>query len=112
MTELPSVRVAEAFASFVKLEERGCAGLEADWAEVQSRAGLAAALHSLTLGWHDLELRGVMKALVEKFSELRLLFNPTLAVNISLPEAKSSELRCVLRTVNTAYRQLFFFQND
>ena len=98
MTELPRERVAEAFASFVKLEERGCAGLEADWAEVQSRAGLAAALHSLTLGWHDLELRGVMKALVEKFSELRLLYNPTLAVNISLLEAKSSELRCVLRT--------------
>ena len=39
-----------------------------------------------------------MKALVEKFSELRLLYNPTLAVNISLLEAKSSELRCVLRT--------------
>ena len=36
MTELPRERVAEAFASFVKLEERGCAGLEADWAEVQS----------------------------------------------------------------------------
>ena len=98
MTELPGRRVAEVFAFFEELQGRGCAGLDVGWAELQSRAGLAALLHSLTLGWHENELKGVIKALVQKFSELRLLYDPTLAVNISMVETRTSELRCVLRT--------------
>ena len=98
MTELPGKRVADAFAFYKELQEKGCAGLDAGWGELQSRAGLAASLHSLTLGWHDKELKGVIKLLVQKFSELRLLYVPTLAVNISMMETKTSELRCALRT--------------
>jgi len=98
MTELPGRRVAEVLAFFEELQGRGCAGLDVGWAELQSRAGLAALLHSLTLGWHECELKGVIKVLVHKFSELRLLYDPTLAVNISMVETRTSELRCVLRT--------------
>ena len=50
MTELPEKRVAEVFAFFKELNERGCAGLDAGWSKLQSRAGLAAVLYSLTLG--------------------------------------------------------------
>ena len=98
MTELPEKRVAEVFAFFKELNERGCAGLDAGWSKLQSRAGLAAVLCSLTLGWHDQELKGVIKLLVQKFSELRQLYVPTLAANISMVESRSSELRCALRT--------------
>merc|ERR1719193_2281792 len=76
MTDLPGRRVAEIFAFFEELQGRGCAGLDVGWAELQSRAGLAALLHSLTLGWHECELKGVIKVLVHKFSELRLLYDP------------------------------------
>jgi len=98
MTELPGKRVTEVFAFFKDLQEKGCAGLDAGWSELQSKAGLAAVLHSLTLGWHDIEIEGVIKLLVQKFSELRLLYNPTLAINISVGETRTSELRCLLRT--------------
>ena len=99
MTEPSGKRVAEVFVLFKELQERGCAGLDAGWSEMQSRAGLAAALHSLTLGWHDKELKGVITRLVLKFSELRLLYVPTIAVNISMVETRTGqELRCALRT--------------
>ena len=98
MTEIPGRRVAEVFVFFKELQGRGCAGLDDGWIELQRRAGLAALLHSLTLGWHDTELKGVIKVLVQNFSELRLLYDPTLSVNISMVETRTSELRCVLRT--------------
>ena len=98
MTELPGKRVTQVFAFFKGLSEKGCAGLDAGWSELQSNAGLAAVLHSLTLGWHDIEIKRVIKLLDQKFSELRLLYNPTLAVNISMVETRTSELRCLLRT--------------
>jgi len=96
MTEQPRERVAEVFAFYEELKGRVCSGLNC-WAELQSRSGLAAVLYSLTLGWHDIELKGVVKVLVQKFSELRLLYDPTLAVNISMVETRTSELRCALR---------------
>ena len=98
MTELPGKRIEDAFAFFKELQCKGCAGLCVNWAEVQGRAGLATVLHSLTLGWHDLELSGVFKALVQKFSELRTLQDPTLPANIAMADGRSSALRCVLRT--------------
>ena len=44
MTESPSVRVMRLICLFQHLEEIGCAGLDAPWAETQSKAGFAAAL--------------------------------------------------------------------
>ena len=98
MTELPRKRVEQAFAFFKKLDEKGCAGLDEDWGDLQSRAGLAAVIHSLTLGWHDQELNGVIVLLLHRFSELRRLYVPTLAANISMAETGTSELRCAIRT--------------
>ena len=97
MIEQPGKRVAEVFAFYKELQGKVCTGLGC-WSELQSRAGLAAVLYSLTLGWHDIEIKRVIKLLDQKFSELRLLYNPTLAVNISMMETKTSELRCALRT--------------
>merc|ERR1719234_388882 len=96
MIEQPGKRVVEVFASYEELKGRVCSGMSC-WTELQSRAGLAAVLYSLTLGWHDEELKGVIKVLVQKFSELRLLYHPPLAVNISMMETRTSELRCALR---------------
>ena len=102
MTESPSVRVMRLICLFQQLEEIGCAGLASHWTEMQSKAGFAAALFSLTLGWHNSELSKVFSLLSVKFDVLRHLQDSTFAGNImswTTEDARAPKLRAALRTL-------------
>ena len=102
MTESPSVRVMRLICLFQQLEEIGCAGLTAPWAATQSKAGFAAALFSLTQGWHNSELSKVFSLLSVKFDALRHLQDSTFAGHImswTTEDARASKLRAALRTL-------------
>jgi len=102
MTESPSVRVMRLICLYQQLEEIGCAGLAPHWTEMQSKAGFAAALFSLTLGWHNLELSKVFSLLSVKFDVLRHLQDSTFAGHImswTTTDARAPKLRAALRTL-------------
>ena len=102
MTESPSVRVLRLLCLFRQLEQIGCAGLTSPWAEVQSKAGSAAALHSLTQGWHNMELGKVFSLLSVKFDVLHLLQDPTCATSVmgwTTEDVRAPKLRAALRTL-------------
>ena len=102
MTESPSVRVMRLVCLFQQLEEIGCAGLASTWAEVQGKAGFAAALHALTQGWHNSELEKVFNLVEVQFDALCFLRNTNVVVrfmswNTENPEAQM--LRLALRSL-------------
>ena len=102
MTESPSVRVMRLVCLFQQLEEIGCAGLASTWAEVQGKAGFAAALHALTQGWHNSELEKVFNLVEVQFDALCFLRNTNVVVrfmswNTENPEAQ--KLRLALRSL-------------
>jgi len=102
MTESPSVRVMRLVCLFQQLEEIGCAGLASTWAEVQGKAGFAAALHALTQGWHNSELEIVFNLVEVHFDALCFLRNTYVVVrfmswNTEIPEAR--KLRLALRSL-------------
>jgi len=103
MTESPSVRVMRLICLFQQLEEIGCAGLSSPWADMQSKAGFAAALFSLTQGWHNSELSKVFSLLSSvKFDVLRHLQDSTFAGHImswTTEDARAPKLRAALRTL-------------
>jgi len=102
MTESPSVRVMRLVCLFQQLEEIGCAELASTWAEVQGKAGFAAALHALTQGWHNSELEKVFNLVEVQFDALCFLRNTNVVVrfmswNTENPEAQ--KLRLALRSL-------------
>jgi len=102
MTESPSVRVMRLVCLFQQLEEIGCAGLASTWAEVQGKAGFAAAFHALTQGWHNSELEKVFNLIEIQFDALCFLRNTYVVVrfmswNTENPEAQ--KLRLALRSL-------------
>jgi len=102
MTESPSVRVMRLICLFQQLEEIGCSGLGSSWAEVQSKAGFAAALFSLTQGWHNSELAKVFNLLSVKFDVLRHLQDSTFAGHVmtwTTEDVRAPKLRAALRTL-------------
>ena len=52
------------------LEQLACGGLQGPWGEMSRRAGLAAALHSLSLGWEQTEFSGVLGLLEQRYPVL------------------------------------------
>ena len=55
------------------LEQLACGGLQAPWEEMCRRAGLAASLHTLSLGWDETEYVGILELLEQRYPVLRRL---------------------------------------
>jgi hypothetical protein len=86
-------RLASLTHWFSGLEQLGCAGLTFRWEEVCRKMGLAAALHSLSLGWDESEWDGILTVLEHKFPVLRRLGHIVSGVQ----DWEMSQLRAVLR---------------
>ena len=98
MLQHSGARLAELAACYNSLERLGCAGLADPWAKVCGRAGLAAALHALALGWDESEYPGIYRLLEGRHPALARL--PGLRVRVLLQgedQGELAELRALLR---------------
>jgi hypothetical protein len=101
MLQHSGARLSELAACYSGLEQLVCAGLAGPWAAVCGKAGLAAALHALALGWDESEYHGIFRLLEGRHPVLaRLAGLPSYILQEALgpPQRRRlSELRADLR---------------
>ena len=84
---------------FSYLSQLGCVGLTFQWGDICRKAGLAACLHGLSLGWDESEFEAIISLLENKFPVMRQLGQRNLGLYSKQASKvrEVSQLRALLR---------------